>query len=162
MKDITSFILCILEYILKWEFLSGEFRTEAGGVFLWDLPHSWGGEEESLTSFSGSQHMLAFMGFIYSTSQGSTKRSALWGDIENKQGDSGKPLLLLNGWKSDHQIARSRYWDSSRCQYETFWFHLIICNSTSVPSGLEKGTPTSCTGRYCLFTPANCLAQGHF
>lgn len=59
------FILRIFEYILKCVPL----RTEAGGVFLWVLPHSWGGKEENLTSFSSSQHMVAFMGFICSTSQ---------------------------------------------------------------------------------------------
>lgn len=53
-KTFISFILCIFEYILKWDLLSEEFGTEAGGGFLSVLPHSWEREEESLTCFSSS------------------------------------------------------------------------------------------------------------
>lgn len=106
--------------------------------------------EQSLTSFSSSQHMLAFMGFIYSTSQGSAKRGALWGDRVKERGGSGKHLRLFDGWRSDHQIARSRYWDAARYQFKTLWCPLIL-----ILEPLDwKQVLQHSTGCRCLFTPA--------
>lgn len=105
--------------------------------------------------------MLAFTGFIYSTRQGSAKTGALCGDRVKERGGSGKHLHLFNGWRINHQIARSRYWDPSCHQYET-----LCAPWSSVIPVLEpldwKQVLQHSTGRRCLFQRLPPLLKGTF